>query len=505
MSNIKAPVSVLRKVGSSKCLQQDFYQNCENKDPEQSETKTVTLVNVEQLPPYSTERYYILSEIQMKAHSVQFLCDLVGNGNHDAADANSEEATQDLSTSSHSDNENTSNRTNERNQPQYYAQSQDLSRSPNLPPCVILYLLWRPESVYDTPSSYADNVIQPSIQHLMNLYQCSSNHDESNTANSATSHTNVNNKSKQPSIYIVVDRLVPKIENGMHIVQEHHGVTELDEAQQQQQLQQQEKYKKMQTEIAETLIRKISTDPKLKLRPIIQGITIGLSDNFRAAPGLEMCMDAILVGDSERRRFSSKKSNKVKTSTIDDTLNDHIWTMHEPKRSSIGLITEYADDLTGLDPEQETDAAQVDLNLHARCCGVWEGKGNMMNFAFLSQQIWKKFWDGGEEKDDDDYLLSVYSIIMGRCGNRKRRTGKRSRRSKKKSSAGINEDDNASQSKYLPSKTEQQNVEQTANFMIGIVLITIAYHIWTNYISDIIDLTRALILQGKEMIGIQEL
>ena len=40
------------------------------------------------------------------------------------------------------------------------------------------------------------------------------------------------------------------------------------------------------------------------------------------------------------------------------------WTMNKPSKSSIGLITEYTDDLTGLDPNQETDAAQHDLNLH---------------------------------------------------------------------------------------------------------------------------------------------
>ena len=79
------------------------------------------------------------------------------------------------------------------------------------------------------------------------------------------------------------------------------------------------------------------------------------------------------------------------------------------------MITLYPEDLTGLDPEQETDAAQDGLNLHVRCCGVWEGKGNMMNFAFLSQNICLKtsfltyqlfVLEGDGEREEGGAMLS---------------------------------------------------------------------------------------------------
>ena len=168
------------------------------------------------------------------------------------------------------------------------------------------------------------------------------------------------------------------------------------------------------------------------------------------------------------------------------------WTMEQSNRSSIGIITEYSDDLTGLDPKQETDAAR-DLSLHVRCCGVWDGNGNIMNFAFLSQKIWRRFWDDSEEKDDndDDYLLQMYSIIMGRTrrsggkgGNsgggkgvsskkRRRRTGKRSSSNSGKRENNDDDYDIAFQSKYLPSISEHQQVEWAANLMIFAFILII--------------------------------
>ena len=49
----------------------------------------------------------------------------------------------------------------------------------------------------------------------------------------------------------------------------------------------------------------------------------------------------------------------------------------------------------------------------------------------------------------------------------------------------------------MPSKIEEQNVKQAANLMEGILFITIGYNIRTDYSSDVIDMTQALILQGK--------
>mmetsp|Transcript_3282 Transcript_3282/g.4780 ORF Transcript_3282/g.4780 Transcript_3282/m.4780 type:complete len:575 (-) Transcript_3282:119-1843(-) len=556
------PVSVLRKTGSSKCLQQDFHSKKKSVSvsPTSGSTgatqssSTVTVVNYEQLPNFSTERYYTLSEIQMKAHSVQFLCDLVaGGGNNNVNDNNThndrrnddDENTQDMSTSSHSFlNDNQPNDDTNENaaitataQPQPQLQPQPRSR-PFLPPSVILYLLWRPDSIYNTPSSFAEHVVQPSVQHLMNLYQCSVS--PTNSDLNADTNTLVNGNyydtSKLPLIYIVVDRIViPQSQLQSQDMQENE--LELEEKAE-------EERNNIQIEIAQSLIRKlVSIDTSMptatsttQLRPIIQGITIGLSDNIRAAPGLEVCMDAVLVGDAERRRFSSKikkqKKNKKTTKSEDgeticnsDSSSGCCWTMDKANSSSIGLITEYPDDLTGLDPNQETDAAQNDLNLHVRCCGVWEGRGNIMNYALASQKTWRSFWhsqyededdnnniyhrameSGGSGSDDahinDDSILNVYSFIMGRSGRKKRRrrTGKRINQKDSNKNLDNHDDDTASQSKYLPSKVEQQNAEQAANVMLFITILFFGYHFWSNYMTSFMELVESWTEQIQEKI-----
>lgn len=491
------PISVLRKSGSSRCLQNDFLKKCNSNEKDESyeNSRTVTLINTDHLPSFGTERYYMLSEIQMKAHSIQFLCDLVGTPANMDDDDDSDAKTQDMSVSSHSlsnDDLISNNVIKKDEHPINYERierrnndnhdEQTIHRTKyDLPPSVILYLLWRPDCMYDTPSLYAEHVIKPSVQHLMNLYDCVPTENNQDAQINEGSGSINNNTKKLPLIYIVVDRVI--IPHLMDQIKE--DVNDEEEILLQQQKQNEAK-KKVQLDIAEALIRKVSTDHQLKLRSIIKGITVGISDSIRAAPGLEVCMDAIVVGDSERRRFYAKKQKMSSftklTSSHDDmesTLNndDTIWTMNQPNRSSIGVITEYPDDLIGLDPNQETDAAQIDLNFHIRCSGVWEGNGNVMNFALLSQQIWRKYWnDSGNLQDDDsdDFLLLMYSIIMGTNGKkRNRRTGRR--RSRNKAHSGKIEDEKSLQSKYLPCMTEQQNVERAANIMIFMVILMIGY------------------------------
>ena len=511
-NNPKKPVSVLRKVGSSKCLQQDFQPNVNYRYGSNGMDKTVTLLNVEDLPSFSTERYYMLSEIEMKVHSVHFLSDLYGHDNNNEVE--DDDITQDLSTSSHS-------LPNDQDMNYSTLQSSvgasdsgvsagslnddDTNPSCNLhlPPCLILYLLWRPDCIYETPSAYAENVIQPSIKQIMELYDCplgegikdddsyiSNNKNLTDPYDMKQDREEMSRKHSLPSIYIIVDRIV--LSNHMDQIKEGREtddeLTDNEDFTIHDQNIQHEK-KQLQIDIAETLIRKVSTDSSLKLRQVIHGISVGLSDNIRAAPGLELCMDAILVGDAERRRFSNrwKKNVKKKSNTSDKTVDqtEILWKMDQPNRSSIGIFTEYSDDLTGLDPMQETDAAQKDLLLHARCNGGWEGKGNIMNFAFLSQKVWKQYWDrSAKEINDDDYLLHMYSIIMGRYGGSKskRRTGRKSTKNDDRS-----KDDTSFQCRFLPCENEQQSVERTANVMVVVLLFSIGYSLWKRRGKEIME------------------
>ena len=78
------------------------------------EAKHFCVMNTKELPHYSTERFYMLSELEVHAHSVQFVCDTPQEK------------------SSH----------------------------------VILYILWRPEENPCTPSAFCDELLQPCILHF---------------------------------------------------------------------------------------------------------------------------------------------------------------------------------------------------------------------------------------------------------------------------------------------------------------------------------------------------
>ena len=408
------PVSVLRKTGSYANLQQQ--KNREDPPSPRGNRKTkVTVINTESLPNYSTERYYMLSELQLKSHSTLFLCDLFP--------LRGEEDTEDLSTASSFFG--TPNGDEKENNEETRDVNHEVVR--HFPPCVMLYLLWRPDSQFQTPESYAKHVVKPAIDQIIQLHKSSSNFSAENSI---------------PSIYVVVDRIA--------LANESHHVDSL---------------RKAQVEISEKLIRIVSTDLDLCLRNIIQGITVGLSSDFRAAPGLETCMDAVLVGDAERRHFPYQKSKKEMTIIRNGRTLD-------PLKSCIGIITEYPDDLTGLDSLGETDAVQ-NLLLHARSTGNWSGKGNVLNFAARAQKLWRELWDFDclEVRNERDlkHIGNAHSILSSR----------RRKKNEKK------DEPSSSSMRYLPSQQLLQRTEQTADIMVACFLSFLATLIWKYYHAEI--------------------
>ena len=71
MASTSPTKSVLRKSGSSNCLR----PRDESGDLSQSKSSSnlFTIIETEELPNYSAERYYVLSKLQLKAHSISFL------------------------------------------------------------------------------------------------------------------------------------------------------------------------------------------------------------------------------------------------------------------------------------------------------------------------------------------------------------------------------------------------------------------------------------------------
>eukprot|EP01083_Nonionella_stella_P093202 261065_1 len=310
--------------------------------------------------------------------------------------------------------------------------------------------------------------------------------------------------SDKPRIYVVVDRLTrkgPSIDDG-------------------QSEEEKKEFEKKQIQCAEKLIRLAGYVPRhldasptstsssqdiselsLSLRDDIEGVTVGLSDDFRAAPGMETCMNAILVGGAERRQYP-KESNSIDikqsmrnlgnlaTSAFignNDTKGSPATTpkskmgsgtmKEDPARSSIGIVTEHPEDLTGLFEEgkAETDAVQG-LTLHMRLEGFWGGTGygDILNFAARAQKSWRAKWKFAEVIDEKDLKIDYWAVRDGSdldaVGNSA--SGLMGRRANKK---------RAGESLILSSRKLRKDVDETSNLMINVFLtVFLAMFLRTN-------------------------
>ena len=117
----------------------------------------------------------------------------------------------------------------------------------------------------------------------------------------------------------------------------------------------------VQVDTAERLARHVAQSKEFRL--LVDGITVGISNHVRAAPGLEACVDAVSVGSTHRRRNSRSDA-----------------------KSNIGLVALNPDDLLGLQDETVTDAAQGVLQ--SRTCAEWNGNGNLLTFAKRAHSAW---------------------------------------------------------------------------------------------------------------------
>lgn len=462
-----AVVSVLRKTGSFASLQ--IQKSMDSPSPHERRKTKVTVIHTNDLPNYSTERYYMLSEIQLKAHSTIFLRDLFPLGRRGHAQEEDDDDTQDLSSNDSSsfesvmdenhekDGQSNGKMTNVKQRQELDSEGKDESYNhasaasrcdvdippQGLPYYIVLYLLWRPDCIHTTPEAYAKYIVKVAVDQIFHLYKM-----YNQSQNSRDSERNSSCDS-DPFIYLVIDRLVYK-DCTSHTARSRESEIAL----------------------SEQLIRTIATDMDLNLRSVIQGVTVGLSDDFRAAPGLETCMDSILVGDAERRHYrqdhtSSKKSHKLTIVRNQREL--------DPSRSCIGIVTEYPDDLIGIGPLDETDAVQ-NLTLHARSTGNWSGKGSYLNFAARAQQHWRELWNYESWEVHDEFCLksigNEYSILR--------------KRKKKHQQEGKNEEE-SSKVHYLPSRRLKERTEKTADMMVIGFLAFVATILWKQYSEDICE------------------
>ena len=184
----------------------------------------------------------------------------------------------------------------------------------------------------------------------------------------------------------------------------------------------------------------------MQLRSVIEGITVDISTNVRAAPGLEQCMNAIMVGDAERRLMLERNGMSRGAATASTKFfAGEKWNMEDPQCSCIAIIADHPDDLVGLDPTMEADAVQG-MDLHLQMYTEWCGGGNILNFATRAQKVWRTCFlkgqgDGITTTNDVpfcemDQIFTKKSSIMSRGRRRQQRLKAKSLSSKDKKKAG---------------------------------------------------------------------
>jgi hypothetical protein len=334
---------------------------------------SVTILNTETLPTYSCERFYMLSEIEMNAPPVVFLSNLEQpEDEEDAATVDTE--------------------TDERTATTAPATSAVLSSS-LFPPCLILYILWRPTAEPDA-DSFVAQTLQTQVKRLQQHVDfCSfeevasrillrdtttttttstatsratakveaaaqseakEDDQEANegddarrtTANGNTADddvntsSNSNNSNDKPkcSVYIVVDRICP---GRCSTTTSTEGTDK----------------------VSEQLARAVATHETL--RAIVQGITVGVSNHVRAAPGLEACHDAVSLGAKDRRQV-----------------------LVPIAKSFLGLVADSPDDLLGLADSNECDAVQGVQQF--KISAEYNGRGNLQSFAARAHGVWRQ-------------------------------------------------------------------------------------------------------------------
>ena len=356
----------MRRSGSSSCILLP-------KEESDGEPLSVTILNTEQLPQYSSERFYVLSELEVNGHSTVFL--------DEEEECNDTQETEESSTSE------------DRAAP---------GRSDGYPPFIILYLLWLPNvSVRNfvdgtilmsiktlealttiVPSIEEERLTSPlsrnssrvSLSRMQNIATSEAVEDNKGTPISSKeeekghvsnedkpisdslsernqSNSSVRSISRGSKVYLVVEKVCPEITGDS-------GASQTD-------LEAKQRHYQVQVDLAEHLARMVASHSYL--RTVFEGITVGVANHYRAAPALEACLDSILVGSKDRRKHTGGSTTHTK--------------------SLIGIVSSSSSDLLGAKEQESADAVQGVLQ--CRICAEWSGRGTLNTFARRAHKVWR--------------------------------------------------------------------------------------------------------------------
>lgn len=414
----------MRRTGSASCLlkpkktlSQHDLQLLHDKAP------TATVLTVNRLPPYVTDRLYMLSELQVHSHSIQFLCDLKKNA----------------------------------------------TKMPSLPSSIILYMRWKP-GTYPTPLSFADGPLSECVRQCLIANGEDAPLDELELVRSRPRETPYSPRRQQPydelptqtveslkkmslpllgsngastskptdsietkndeedeinqltNIYVVIDRISPEsnsdnlpdlpdlsctsyesIRRGEQGESSTQTISSTNHQQQSHKQPQSDKQKELEQinqhnnemKVVKALARAVTSSRFLRNR--IDGLTIGVTSDARAAPGLEACMDTVARGAKERRRASSSKPAERAEERGGRERSLRIIREKSPERSPIAIVACEPDDLES-DHEHshhhhhhhDTDASNKILQ--SRIITEWNGKGDCETFVDRAMSDWRQAW-----------------------------------------------------------------------------------------------------------------
>ena len=394
---------------------------------------SVTIITQNILPSYSSERFYLLSELEVHAASTIFL-----SYNNNSDDDHSTQATEEESLNHYYNNGTTSNASDDDNNNidniddndpmnldhdiQEEPNPPDTTTTVNTPPppppsFFILYILWKPNMTTDPQL-----LIQETILNAMAQIQQQYNVDIQQSSKTIEQYRSSTNQSPPPrsssvSIYIVVDRIVPTKSMvrsttssssdepnttdttttavSSSTTTQHSATTESVPnelyATQQQQQEVEDAFEEEQYRLVERFGRAVASHARL--RDVIDGITIGRSDHVRAAPGLELCVDAMTkIGNIDRRRYKFNPKNHYKSSSNNNNSSNNNVNISEleaeAKKSLLSIVAMSKGDLLGLQEISNTDAAECVQQ--STMTAEWYGQGDIFMFASRAHYIWKQ-------------------------------------------------------------------------------------------------------------------
>jgi hypothetical protein len=369
-------------------------------------------MHVEDLPSYACERLYMLSEIQLHAHDTFFLQDdmpSLSSSSEDSTQGTEDESVESLlneepplynmvssksmdtlsstsTTHSWTETTTTSNATKDTTELSY-----------------ILYLLWTPDMTSHV-ASYAESVLIPALHKLQHRIQPSSyasscclqgyfDHESSerslpsppssptsvasySSSSSLSSSLPLDRTFQNPSIYIVVDRIAPWDEtSSAEHLQHPFGKNQDTHTGSHTTIVSRECHWNMQVQLAQDLARHVASHSEL--RHACQGITVGVSNQSKAAPGLETCIQALQTGSSDRRHVSSRHTSQL---VIVGTHDEELLHGYIPTHNSTDISHHH---------HHHHHHTSWPLN-QARVVAEWSGQGTLHTLAMRTHGVFRR-------------------------------------------------------------------------------------------------------------------